>query len=197
MTIERIGCKDIAEVAELERQVWGDAAASADQIASRARVFNDGSLIARLPSGKIAGYAVVQRVDHISTGSWDLQTDGGLIERTHRSEGRLLYGVNLSVLAAGAPHGLSRALIEYCYETFVARGPCVGICLGSRVPGFARWSEGNGRDIRRYLADRPRGFSRDPELRIYEKHGFRVLWEMDGYFSDPESLNYGAMILRN
>lgn len=197
MIIQQIEDKDVADVAALEQQVWGEAAAGADCIIARARVFGSGSLIARLPSGQIVGYAVVQRVDHISTGSWVQQTDNGWIGRTHRQDGQLLYGVNLSVLPQGAKHGVSRALIDHCHGTFVEQGPCVGICLGSRVPGFARWARSNGDDIRSYLAYGSGGRSRDPELRIYERNGFRVLWELAGYFEDPDSLNYGAMILRS
>lgn len=196
MLIVPITQTDIQEVAALEAQVWGEAAASPGRIRSRADVFPDGSLIARLPSGSLAGYVVVQRVSHISTGSWTEQTDGGLIAATHRPDGGLLYGVNLSVLPEGAKHGVSRALIDYCYETFVRSGPCAGICLGSRVPGFARWAKQNSPNIRQYLSLRSGEFSRDPELRIYQRNGFRLLWALDQYFEDPDSLNYGAMIVR-
>ncbi len=196
MLIEPIKDADIAEVAALEAKVWGEAAASVEQIRARAQVFRDGSLTARLPAGNIVGYVVVQRVAAISTGSWAEQTDNGRLAATHRPDGRLLYGVNLSVLPEGARQGVSRALIEHCYDAFVARGPCVGICLGSRVPGFARWARENGCDIRRYLSTRMGGFSRDPELRLYEKNGFRLLWELKDYFEDPDSLDHGAMILR-
>lgn len=197
MTIEPIREQDVAEVVALDRKVWGEAAASPQQIQSRAATFPEGSLVLRLSSGRIVGYAVVQRVAHLSTGSWDEQTDGGLIARTHRPDGRLIYGVNLSVLPEGARHGASRALIDHVYETFVARGPCAGIGLGSRLPGFARWARDNGSDVRRYLALRTGGLARDPELRIYEKNGFRLLWELPQYFEDPASLNHGALILRN
>lgn len=196
MQILPIEDKDVSEVAGLEAEVWGAAAASADQIRGRVVIFREGSLIARLTDGRIAGYVVVQRVDHISTGSWVQQTDDGRIAATHRPEGRLIYGVNLSVLPEGARYGVSGALIEHCYQVFVAKGPCMAICLGSRLPGFARWARSNGRDIRGYLARRTSNFTSDPELRIYEKNGFRLLWEMEDYFEDPDSLNYGAMIMR-
>jgi ribosomal protein S18 acetylase RimI-like enzyme len=197
MIIQHVEDHDIPELAALEAATWGEAGAGAETIRTRAEIFRDGSLIARLPSGSIGGYVVVQRVDSISTASWSVQTDNGGITRTHCPSGRLLYGVNLSVLPEGARHGVSRALIEHCYRVFVASGACAGICLGSRVPGFARWARANDPKIGSYLALRSRGLSFDPEIRIYEKNGFRILWELRDYFEDPASLNFGVMLLRS
>jgi len=197
MNIRQVERVDVAALAEMEASIWGEGAANADRIALRSEVFPEGSVIAELQPGMIAGYVVVQRVTHVSTSSWEIQTDGGTLARTHRPDGRLLYGVNLSVTSQGARHGVSKALIEHCYATFVGSGQCEAICLGSRLPGFSRWADRNGRDIRAYLAPDEQGRPRDPELRIYHRNGFRTLWALQDYFDDPDSLNFGAMILRS
>ncbi|MCH9806735.1 MAG: hypothetical protein K0U74_03300 [Alphaproteobacteria bacterium] len=197
MIIRPVEEADVAAVAELEAKVWGASAADADQIRSRSATFKDGNLIAEKPMGVIAGYVVVQRVSQVSTGSWSQQTDNGLLARTHQPDGQLIYGVNLSVTPEGAKHGVSKALIDHCYRKFVTHGPCSAICLGSRLPGFARWSLENGQDVEEYLSRQSGGLSRDPELRIYQKNGFRFLWALKQYFEDQASLNYGAMVIRN
>jgi len=196
MKIRKLVSGDVAKLVLLEQEVWGGDGASEEQIVSRAEVFPDGSLVAELDSGTLIGYAVVQRVDAISTKSWAEQTDEGLLIGTHRLNGKILYGVNLSVVAQGSKYGVSGAFIEYCISTFVTTGNCNALCLGSRLPGFARWRSKTGGKIRDYLGRKNKGYFCDPELKIYQKHGFSFLWEMENYFIDPDSCDYGAMIVR-
>ena len=102
----------------------------------------------------------------------------------------------MSALPEGARYGVGGMVIDYYYHAFIKTGKCSLLCLGSRLPGFSKWSASNNQDIKNYLSINHNGFSRDPELRLYQKNGFQLLWSIDGYYPDEDSLNYGAMIVR-
>lgn len=197
MKIRVLHERDIHEVAKLEQTVWKSEGATAEQIQSRQDIFSQGSIVAELPDGRIIGYAVTQLVEQISTGSWASQTDDGMISRTHKEDGTIVYGVNMSVLPEGAGYNVSGAVIDFVYDQFITNGFCNIICLGSRLPGFARWQDKHDRSIHDYLSRHHKGMSIDPELRLYEKNGFKLLWSIPDYFPDPVSLNFGAMIGRS
>lgn len=197
MKIQKANKNNIENIVQLEQRIWGNEGATEEQIRSRINIFQDGSIIALLPNDQVIGYVVVQRVSKITMGSWAKQTDHGSLTVTHKPSGKILYGVNLTVAPEGAKLGVSSALIEYCYHSFVKTGECSTICLGSRLPGYARWYKREGGNVRQYLNTTAQGKTRDPELRLYESKGFHFLWEIKDYFPDPDSLNYGAMIYRN
>ena len=197
MIIREMRETDIEAVAGLEEDVWAGEAAGLDQIRTRWHVCPEGSIVAVLPDGTIGGYAAAQRVRTISTGSWNEQTDRGLIRGTHCPDGPIAYGVNMSVAARAAKFGISGAIIQHYAEIFVRRGGCSVMCLGSRLPGYRKWAARCGGNIRDYLAERRHDHSIDPEMRLYEKAGFRLLWEIPQYFPDQRSGDYGAMIAMN
>lgn len=197
MEIRTIEPTDVDAVAEVERIAWGDAAASAETIATRADVFPEGSIVA-VEDGKIVGYAAAQLTAQISTKSWAEQTDNGEIRASHVPEGRLAYGVSMSALPGVSGEGVAAHVIAYYTDAFLGSGRCSALCLGSRLPGFSRWSARaeNSGDLGEYVLPTPDGRVRDPELRLYAKNGFQVLWELPEYFPDPESCDHGAMIVR-
>ena len=131
--------EDIEQVLQVEQSAWGDAAATQEQIRQRAAVFPEGSIVAQDAQGKIIGYAAAQRVNSISTKSWDEQTDNGTISKTHDPQGRIAYGVGMSALPEGASYGVGAHVIAYYHEYFIKGGRCSILCLGSRLPGFRRW----------------------------------------------------------
>lgn len=188
--------EDINQVVQVEQTAWGDAAATIEQINQRASIFPEGSIVAENPQGKIIGYASAQLVNSISTKSWEQQTDNGFITNTHDPDGKIAYGVGMSALPEGANYGVGAHVITHYHDIFIKSKRCSILSLGSRLPGFKRWHEKNRGDIKTYLAQNHGAYSHDPELRLYQKNGFQLLWEIPGYFSDPDSLDYGAMIVR-
>ena len=182
---------DIPAVAKVERLAWGDEAASVEQITQRLATFSAGSIVAINQQEQIVGYAAAQLVNQISTSSWAKQTGDGTIANTHKANGQFVYGVSMS----GIQNGVSTAVIEYYYNIFISSGQCNFLCLGSRLPGFQKWYNETGGDIKTYLRKQKKGFHRDPELKLYQKLGFEFMWEMPEYFPDPKSLNWGAFII--
>lgn len=197
MEIREMAADDIDQVAHVETVAWGDMAATPDIIAARARVFGEGSLVA-VQDGQIVGYAAAQLTDQISTKSWAVQTDNGTLERTHEPDGRLAYGVSMSALPGVSGEGVAFHVIAHYTRIFLGTGRCSALCVGSRLPGFARWVKKQGHDstLANYVRLAPNGRPKDPELRLYAANGFRVLWELPGYFPDRDSMDHGAMVIR-
>ncbi len=198
MNIRTMKSEDIEKVIEIERIAWANEAATVQQIFSRISTFPEGSIVAESNDGKIVGYAAAQLVNQISTKSWAKQTDEGNITRTHKPNGMLAYGVGMSASPEGAKCGASvgACVISHYHDIFIKSGRCSNLCLGSRLPGFKQWHKKTSRDIKAYLNQSVGGYSRDPELRLYQKNGFQLLWEIEGYYPDSKSLDYGAMITR-
>lgn len=194
MKVRPLNPRDIILAAEVERVAWGEAAASMETIGTRARVFAPGSVVVE-QDGRIIGYAAAQLTDHLSTHSWTIQTDNGYIERTHVPDGKLAYGVSMSARPGVGGTGVATEVVAYYAKLFLGNG-CRALCVGSRLPGYRRWAqERPDASLKSYLS-RNDGEPRDPEMRLYARLGFGFLWQMPGYYPDPESGGHGAMMVR-
>lgn len=195
MRVRTIRPADVAEVAEVEAIAWGSNAATPETIARRASVFEQGSIVV-LDGDQIVGYAASQLTDYISTASWGVQTDDGQIEGSHRPNGAIAYGVSMSARPGVSGKGVAYHVIKE-YTRMYLGGGCRAMCVGSRVPGFARWSEKQSQAaLKDYVQPGPDGRFRDPELRLYAGNGFSLLWEMPDYYPDDKSAGHGAMMIR-
>lgn len=195
MIVRTIRPADIADVAEVETIAWGPNAASAETIAQRAAVFEKGSIVV-LDGNQIVGYAASQLTDHISTANWDAQTDEGQIAGSHRPEGGIAYGVSMSARPGVSGKGVAHHVIAE-YTRLYLGGGCRAMCVGSRVPGFARWCESHPETaLKDYVQPGEDGRFRDPEMRLYAGNGFNLLWEMPDYYPDAKSAGHGAMMIR-
>lgn len=193
MKVRTVSENDYQGIAKLELDVWGQEAATLHVIKSRHQVFPEGSLIVEDDEGKIVGYVALQKVNLATSESWFKQTDNGYIQASHRANGHILYGIGMS----GSKYGVGELIINYAFKHFITSGICYMVVLGTRLPGFAKWHRKNKMDIKEYLNRRRHdGYSIDPELKMYQKHGFEVLHELREYFPCKESLNYGALIVK-
>lgn len=197
MYIREMATDDIEQVLHVEKVAWGDRAATPENIAIRARIFGEGSLVA-VQDEQVVGYAAAQLTSHISTSCWAEQTDNGTLVQTHKPGGRLAYGVSMSALPGVSGEGVAYHVIDHYTRIFLQTGRCSALCVGSRLPGLARWA--NKQTDHPILADyvqrATNGRYIDPELRLYAANGFRVLWELPEYFVDRDSMNHGAMVIR-
>lgn len=197
MFIRKFTKSDLNAVLKVEQAVWGNEAATEDQILSRAEICPEGSLVAQYLNGKIVGYAAAQRVSSLSTATWDLATDFGTLAATHRPNGPIAFGVGMAVLPEAARFNVSGVIIQTFSKVFVRDSGCHLMALGSRVPGFHRWKQQNDGTIHTYLDQQRKGFSIDPEICLYQKSGFSLMWPVKNYFSDSSSLDWGAIISMN
>jgi hypothetical protein len=197
MIIRQFHYADLPHVLQIEKEVWGATAASKVQIESRAATCPEGSIVAQHLNGDIVGYAAAQRIDSVSSRSWCDVTDNGTISNSHKPDGQIAFGVGMSVLPKAARFGVSGMIIKKYAETFVVNEGCHLMMLGSRLPGYFRWKQQHNQSIEHYLDKSRNGYSIDPELCLYERAGFQLLWPVANYFPDPASLNWGAMIAMN
>lgn len=187
---------EIPAVADLEVKVWGDGAARKDQIEARMIANPEGAIVA-IHDNIIVGYAASQRIATVGQRCWDAVTDRGYITETHVPNGAFAFGVGMSALPQAARLGVSGAIISYYQHHYIEKCGCEALTLGSRLPGLNRWLNLNPqKTVEDYLALRRSGFSIDPELRLYEKAGFALLWPVKGYFKDPDSRDWGALIAK-
>jgi len=191
MKVRQYTQADLQQVIAIEKEKWGDEAATAEQINLRAKIFPIGSVVV-IHEGRIVGYAAAQLVNGLSAKSWAEQTDDGNIVGTHMDNGTFAYGVGMS----GIANGVGQAVIEYYNDIFIINGHCKHLALGSRLPGFKKWIGLNSGGIEQYLATNEKGCSIDPELKLYQRYGFNLCWPIEGYFPDELSLDFGAMIVR-
>ena len=195
MEVRTLRPSDIPVVAEVEKVAWGDQAATPETIARRAQVFEKGSIVV-VHDDVIVGYAASQLTDHISTGTWAEQTDDGQIAGSHVPCGSLAYGVSMSARPGISGKGVAYHVIAHYAEMYLGGG-CQALCVGSRVPGFAKWRAAHSKaTLQDYLRPLEDGRSRDPEIRLYNSGDFRVLWGLPGYYPDIKSDGHGAMMIR-
>lgn len=194
MRIRQFTTKDLRAVVMIEQAAWGPTGANEEQILSRASICPEGSVVAEHINGEIVGYAAAQRVSSLSDEPWHDLTDNGLLATTHNPMGQIAFGVGMSVLPEAARFGVSGSIIAEYARIFVQNGDCHLMALGSRLPGYARWKEQHGSSISEYLDLQRKGRSVDPELCLYQKAGFELLWPVKGYFPDPASRDWGAII---
>lgn len=196
MKVRTMRPEDLDEVAEVEAIAWGHNAATKETIARRAAVFEKGSIVV-VDEDRIVGYAASQLTDHISTKSWEAQTDGGQIEGSHCPDGQVAYGVSMSARPGVAGKGVAFHVINAYAEMYLGGG-CSVMCVGSRVPGFAKTNaQAPDLSLTDYVRRREDGRYHDPELRLYAANGFDVLWELPDYFPDEKSAGHGAMMIRS
>jgi hypothetical protein len=209
--IRQARADDIEAILLVEKKVWPESLRACQEMyQSRLSTFPQGTLIAER-EGNIEGVVVVQLMNFSSTpdiSSWNEATDYGYIKNSHNPEGNSLYGVNLSV-CHGSQNRVAMTLLEAMGKLAI-RHNFKQIVLGGRIPGFARYlkhyRQKNGipviSDEKRdkiaedYMrATNKRGSPLDPEINFYQKAGMKIIKLLPNYFEDPESLNYGVLVL--
>lgn len=187
----------IKEVLEVEESAWpAELRASKKKFLSRLAVFPDGFFVA-LINGKIKGVTTSQ-ITHYpsSTKTWDEITDKGFIAKTHDSKKNALYVVSVGVAADAQGIGLGGMLLE-AQKNLVCQRSMECLFLGARIPEYDKYCTEHGEiPIKEYtILKGNQGESIDPEVRFYERKGFRVVKILSNFEPDKESRNYGAIML--
>ena len=195
---------DLESLLFLEKQAWPEEArASRDTYLSRLEIFPEGIIIAEGEEG-VLGAAVTEIVDLKtilkSHFSWSEITDNGSLKKTHNSQGDCIYGVNLSVKPSSLGEKVGIALMDAIKAMIVMRDLKMG-ALGGRMPSFAKYIEKNQLAIsdevaREYIFARTNsGKFRDPEIGFYDSCDLEIIRPLSDYFPDPDSSNYGVLII--
>lgn len=187
---------DVEAMAIFEKDVWGDNAANEEKIFSRVKTFPSGNIIA-LYHEKVVGYISFQYVDDVvkmPNFSWSEITDEGKIAKSHKPNGKYLYGVTISVHRSMNGQNLSALLMIQAWGHLISNNK-IGVFLGSRIPGFKNYKKWNPDiTVEDYVKLRRNGQPRDYELRMYGKEGLLPVKILSDYFPDEASLNYGVLL---
>jgi hypothetical protein len=195
LEIRQARLSDIKEILRVEKEAWPEGLrATREIINSRLNTFPEGFLCA-VENGEIKGFVVTEILDYdiqSSSLSWQEATDRGYIRKTHNPNGDTLYGVSLSV-AACAGKGVAVSLLEATGRLVIKYGLKQGI-FGSRIPRYHRYA--TRMSVDKYIKGVTKtGRPLDPELGIYQSVGLKPVKIIPGYIDDPESLDYGILVV--
>ncbi len=149
-------------------------------------------LFVAIINGRIIGTLSVIHInqqDAEKTTDWEDVSARGTLS-THQPTGNCAFGLDLSV-RPDAGEKVGDVLIEKGILCCVVLDNKKGVFLGSRVPGYAK--RASKTSIEEHVFGK-NGRTRDPEVRLYQSAGFRIVKIIPGYMEDPESLNYGVLM---
>ncbi len=194
----------LEEVMRVETEAWPEEVrATIDKFESRLAVFPQGFFLGKVAPYGLMGVSTSEIIDfdyHLPPTSWEEITDNGYIRATHKPTGNALYvvsvGVSRKVEKLGIK-GVGTALISAQKELATRLGLNF-VVLGARISGLGSFASSHPQVlVEDYLRlKRGNGETLDPEIRFYERNGFKVLKVVPNYMeNDPESLNYGAVMV--
>ncbi|HUW23071.1 MAG TPA: hypothetical protein VMW39_03475, partial [bacterium] len=195
LEVRQAKLRDIKEILRIEREAWPKGLrATKEMFHSRLKTFPEGFLCAVM-DGEIQGFVVTEILDYDMRGSrlsWQEATDNGYIRKTHNPNGDTLYGVSLSV-STHAQRRVSVALLEATGKLVIKYGLKQGV-FGSRIPRYHKYA--GKMSVEEYIKAKTKtGRLLDPELGIYQSVGLKSIRIIPGYINDPESLDYGILVV--
>lgn len=197
LLIRQANLSDIPKILQIEIAAWGDELAATEEMyKSRIITFPQGVLVSE-DGGKITGVVVTQLVDYDINSfnlSWYEATDNGYIIKTHKPNGQTVYGVNLSV-SPDARRGTGTALLESIGKLAIILNLKQGM-LGGRIPDYYKYKNIPVEEyIKKILVVNNQRRLLDKELNFYKNAGLRIIRALPNYMKDPESLNYGVLLV--
>lgn len=196
--IRQAKVNDLKNIIEIEKKAWGEnGAADISKFKSRIKTFPEGTLVAEL-NGEIIGVVSTEIVNYDwqkESYTWYEITDNGYIAKTHNPQGNTLYGVDLSVIPE-APRGVGTKLLE-CVAKLAIRYNLPYGMLGGRMPDYHKYADKyTPKEYVNAKTTTKKGLEPlDSEIRFYLRAGLKIIRIIPNYFKDPESLNYGVLLL--
>lgn len=200
--IRKAKLEDIPEILKIEKLAWREEkAATQEMFKSRIDTFSEGALVA-IADGKIVGVVATEIVNYNESEmkNWYEITDNGYIAKTHNPKGDTLYGVDLSVDPDYQNKGIGKKLMEAVGRLAIKYNLKQGI-LGGRIPNYHKFAD--KMSVEEYIKiekeANEEGIPLDPEILFWRKEywnvGLKIVKVIPNYFKDPESLNYGVLLI--
>ncbi len=163
-----------------------------EQLTNHVERYPEGALCVEI-SGEIVGSITGLLVDYDPknpTHTWEEITDEGYI-RNHKSSGKTLYIVDISVKPAFRKLDLGRLLMQSIYERVVHDG-LDRVLGGGRMPGYHR----NAHQLtpEQYVEQVVAGVLRDPVLSFLLRCGRMPVRLVPNYLEDEDSHNYAMLM---
>lgn len=187
----------LSEVMRVEKETWPEEIrAPREKFESRAEIFPQGFQLGFV-NNKLWGVSTAEIIDFNPKKpctSWEKITDNGWIKKTHNPKGNALYVISVGVSPKAERRGIGTALLE-AQKEIAQKLNLKYLVLGSRAPGFHAYKG----SIQQYLKEKNANQeSIDPLIRFYERAGLKIIKIVPNYMEDdPESRNYGAIMLCN
>lgn len=197
--IRQANIKDIEDILWIEEKAWGkEGAATREMFESRIKTFPEGIWVAEI-NKKIVGVVVVERVNYDlkkNSFSWYEITDNGFIKNSHRSDGNVIYGVDLSVDPFFQRLGIGTKLLEVIARLTINKNIKYGV-LGGRIPGYHKYADKMSAEeyVSAVITEKGESMPLDSEIRFYKKAGLKIVKVIHNYFKDPESLDNGILLI--
>ena len=191
---------DIDGILRVEKEAWGESqAANRKMFESRLKVFPEGTLVAELDD-KIIGVVVTEIVSYDiekQSFTWYEVTDNGYLKNSHNKDGDSLFGVDLSVLP-DAPRGTGSKLLGGVGKLAIRYNLKRGI-LGGRIPEYCKYKDKYTPEeyLKQTIIKDGKKVPLDPEIRFYKKADLKIIKVIPNYYKDPESLDYGVLLVWN
>lgn len=185
---------DIEGILAIEEEVWPfGLRATREQCVSRMQTFPEGIFVAEIDGETLVGTVMTQIIkyepDKVPL-SWNQITDNGFIKKSHNPGGDTLYGVDLSCSRFGG--NSSKILMEQVGKLIISLQLKRGI-LGGRIPRYYKFADKMSAE--EYINAASNRRRPDPELIFYTKLGCRISGLIPEYIDDPESCNYGVLLI--
>ncbi len=188
------------EFIKINKEVWGDIINS-QYIWTKEMLMNQFQLCPQLlycafKNGKMVATAsgiFTTENDFKKHKSWLEKTGNGFFT-THRPDGDIVFGADLSVIREALPKTSDKIMFTGLIITILGDG-LKSLYLGSRIPSYHKHKNMKVEDY--VFGKRKSGKPFDPELYFYQKLGFEIVEIIPEYMEDPESLNYGVLIRWN
>ncbi|MFH1294076.1 MAG: GNAT family N-acetyltransferase [Pseudomonadota bacterium] len=194
--IRQARLEDIPGILDVEEESWPEHLRATEvQFVSRIETFPEGTLVAVM-NGTIVGVVATEIVNYrdfrqsTAALTWDKITDQGFIKKTHNPSGDTLYGVDISVsrFAAGSSSMLLRTIGRMTIRYGLKRG-----MLGARIPRYHKYADRMGAE--QYVGIKRGNGPADPELMFYKKFGLEIIRVIPNYIKDPDSCDYGVLLV--
>lgn len=167
--------QEIEECVEVCNMVWkGIFYASKKMLKARKEAFPQCGLVVGKVDGKVEGYLSMQLVQSLSSPNftWEQATDSGKMKLSHNPDGDWVFGVGLAVSLKGTESGVTQRLIDFGWD-YIVKNNKKGAIFFTRVPGLYKVLDEYSPE--EYVLARKKGRPLDPELRMWEKYGFKVV----------------------
>lgn len=201
LKIRQANFNDVARIVHIEKQAWGkDKAATKEMFKSRIKHFSQGTLVAEL-NDELIGVVATCRVNYKfieNNHSWYRITDSGYIKNSHNPEGDTIFGIDLSVDPKYQNMQVGTKLLEAIGRLAIKYNLKRGV-LGGRIPDYHKYCHKLTVDeyIKATVKTSSGVKALDPEIDFYSKAGLSIACIIPNYFKDPESLNYGVLLVWN
>jgi ribosomal protein S18 acetylase RimI-like enzyme len=198
LKIRQAKIEDIPQILDVEIAAWGkERALTYEMLKSEIKTFPEGTLVAILDD-KVVGVITTEIVNYDlekDAFTWYEITDNGYIKNTHNPKGNTLYGVSLSIHPFYQNKGIGKELMIAVGKLAIKYNLKQGL-LGARIPHYHKYADKiKVEDYVKITQKDQNDIPPDPELMFYQRLGLKIIKIIPNYFDDPESLNYGVLML--